>query len=102
MSSSLNTSALLLTPFGRETTKTKNHDVKNVPMISSNVAKCGNTDGLMGDTYRVNDSIFSCLSLKLPKYKMRILLSFRLFSVFCYSFWNEMDEISTYDSNVCD
>lgn len=57
MSSSLKTSALLLTPFGRETTKTKNHDVKNVPIINSSVAKCGNTDGLMGDTYRVNDSI---------------------------------------------
>lgn len=78
MSSSLKTSALLLTPFGRETTKTKNHDVKNVPIINSNVAKCGNTDGLMGDTYRVNDSIFPCFFLKLTKYKMRILLLFRL------------------------
>lgn len=59
ISSSLNTSALLLMAFGRETTKTKNQDVKNVPMISRSPAKCGNTDGLMGDTYRVNDSIFA-------------------------------------------
>lgn len=58
MSNSLKNRLLLLNPFGRETTKTKNHDVKNVPIINSTVAKCGNTDGLMGDTYRVNDSIF--------------------------------------------
>lgn len=60
MSSSLKTRLVLLNPFGRETTKTKNHDVKNVPIISKTVAKCGNTDGLIGDTYRVNDSIFLC------------------------------------------
>lgn len=58
MSNSLKMRVLLLNPFGRETTKTKNHDVKNVPIIRSTVAKCGNTDGLIGDTYRVNESIF--------------------------------------------
>lgn len=57
ISNSLKITALLLNPFGRDTTKTKNHDVKNVPMINKTVAKCGNTDGFIGDTYRVNDSI---------------------------------------------
>lgn len=60
MSNSLKTSALLLAPFGRDTTKTKNHDVKNVPMINRTVAKCGNADGFIGDTYRVYESIFVC------------------------------------------
>lgn len=62
MNNSLKIRVLLLNPFGRETTKTKNHDVKNVPIISNTVAKCGNIDGLIGDTYRVNDSIF-CLQI---------------------------------------
>lgn len=56
--SSLKIRLLLLNPFGRDTTNTKNHDVKNVPMMSRTVAKWGNTDGLIGDTYLVSDSIF--------------------------------------------
>lgn len=55
--SSLNIRPLLLKVFGRDTTNTKNHDVKNVPIINRTVAKCGNTDGLIGDTYRLSDSI---------------------------------------------
>lgn len=56
--SSLKIRLLLLRPFGRDTTNTKNHDVKNVPMTNRTVAKCGNTDGLIGDTYLESDSIF--------------------------------------------
>lgn len=63
INNSLKTIPLLLTPFGRETTNTKNHDVKNVPIISNTVAKCGNTDGFIGDTYRESDSIFSVNSI---------------------------------------
>lgn len=58
MSNSLKMRPVLLNPFGRETTKTKNHAVKKVPITNRTNAKCGNTDGLMGDTYRVNDSMF--------------------------------------------
>lgn len=60
ISNSLKIKLPLLNPFGRETTNTKNHDVKNVPIINKSVAKCGNIDGLIGDTYRVNDSMFVC------------------------------------------
>lgn len=57
INSSLKTTPVLGQHFGRDTSKTKNQDVKNVPMISKTAAKCGNTDGLMGDTYRVRFSI---------------------------------------------
>lgn len=46
-----------LDPFGRDTTKTKNHDVKSVPMTNKTVANSGNAVGLIGDVYRTNDSI---------------------------------------------
>lgn len=54
---SLRISPVLLNTFGRDTTKTKNQDVKKVPIINNTVAKCGNTDGLIGNTCRDSDSI---------------------------------------------
>lgn len=48
-SNSLKMSALWANPFGRDTTNTKNQDVKNVPMTSRTVASNGNADGLIGD-----------------------------------------------------
>lgn len=45
------------TIFGRDTSKTKNQAVKNVPIASNTVAKCGNTAGLMGEIYLVIDSM---------------------------------------------
>uniref|UniRef100_A0A034WCN1 Uncharacterized protein n=1 Tax=Bactrocera dorsalis TaxID=27457 RepID=A0A034WCN1_BACDO len=46
--------------FGRDTTKTKNQAVKKVPIVSNTVARCGNTAGFTGETYRC---ILSMLSL---------------------------------------
>lgn len=50
--------------FGRDTTNTKNQAVKKVPIVSSTVARCGNTAGFTGETYRC---ILSMLFLKLFK-----------------------------------
>lgn len=50
MSSSLKMTPDFVWHFGRDTSKTKNHDVKKVPMMSRTVARCGNTVGLMGET----------------------------------------------------
>lgn len=58
INNSLKMAPLLAEPFGRETTKTKNHAVKIVPIINNTVAKCGNTDGFIGDTKRAIESIF--------------------------------------------
>lgn len=55
--SSLKIAPGLLDAFGRDTTYTKNQDVKNVPMVNSTMAKCGNTDGLIGETCLLSDSI---------------------------------------------
>lgn len=87
INSSLKTSVLLLTPFGRETTKTKNHDVKNVPIINKIVAKCGNIDGLMGDTYRVSDSI-----LRLKSNSFTLSICKNLISKLSFVTYNLIDE----------
>lgn len=58
ISNSLKTTLSFEFNFGRETSNTKNHAVKNVPIPSRTVAKCGNTAGLMGDTNLDIDSIF--------------------------------------------
>lgn len=58
ISISLKMAPVLLDTFGRVTTNTKNQDVKKVPIINNTVAKCGNTDGLIGNTCRDSDSIF--------------------------------------------
>lgn len=58
--SSLKITPSLKLPFGRDTSKTKNHAVKNVPMARSTVAKCGNTVGFIGEIYLVIVSIFAC------------------------------------------
>lgn len=46
---SLKTDAPWANPFGRDTTNTKNQDVKNVPMTSNIEANNGNAVGLIGD-----------------------------------------------------
>lgn len=51
--------------FGRETTNTKNQAVKKVPIVSNTVAKCGNTAGFTGETYRC---ILSILPLFIYSY----------------------------------
>lgn len=42
---------------GLLTSNTKNQAVKKVPMVSKTVASRGNADGLIGDVYRIIDSI---------------------------------------------
>jgi hypothetical protein len=57
MRSSLKITPSLKFDFGRDTSKTKNQAVKNVPIAKRTHAKCGKTAGLIGETYLVIDSI---------------------------------------------
>lgn len=41
------------------TSYTKNHAVKNIPIPSKSIVRCGNTAGLIGEAYRTIDSISS-------------------------------------------
>lgn len=97
ISNSLKITPLLLKFFGRDTTNTKNHDVKNVPMINNTPAKCGNTDGLIGDTYLVSDSI-------VWNSKKNMLNAKRLLNISNYN-WNSLQLTVCwsyfYDSLIC-
>lgn len=67
--------------LGRDTSKTKNQAVKNVPMANRTVARCGNTAGLMGETYRIMESILlrgETILHELVSYLKRNLLYFVL------------------------
>lgn len=69
-SNSLKMNRPWLIPFGRDTTKTKNHDVNSVPMTSKTVANSGNAVGLIGDVYRTNESILpNCILMLTSKYE---------------------------------